>query len=127
MALGTQFDFPIHRGDDRVITFTIVDQAGAAVDITAATFKWNISRKAADSVAPQGLALLNPDKTVGAGITITDAAAGDGEIALDSADTVGFVAPSDYYHELQMTLASVVTTPMFGVIALAKDLLAPGP
>ena len=127
MALGTQFDFTLHRGDDRSITFTVVDQATtpAAVDCTAATFKWNFSKKSASSTAPLGGSLIT-DKTQVAGITFADATNGQGVIALDSDDTSGLL-PGDYYHELQITLTGLTSTLMYGVMTVTQDLLEPGP
>ena len=42
MALGTVHSFPMHRGDDRQITFTVVDESDVAIDITLATFIWTL-------------------------------------------------------------------------------------
>ena len=61
------------------------------------------------------------------GITITNGPNGELEIDIDSADTVGQVAPADYYHELQITLGGLVTTLAFGIITLKRDSAAPGP
>ena len=128
MALGTRFDFPMHRGDQRCITFRVVDQQDppVAVNLTGVTLEWNISKKKTDAVEPLGAVLLTT-KLVGTGITIVDAVLGLAEILLASVDTVGLKAPADYYHELQVTAGGVPTTIMYGVITLSKDLLAPGP
>ncbi len=127
MALGTLHSFPMHRGDDRLITFTVVDKNLAAIDIAGAAFLWIFARQNPNCPDPQPLGGILVSKAVSNGITITDAVAGEGEIALDSADTVGRVAPLDYYQELQITLAGKVTTIMFGIISLSKDIAAPGP
>ncbi len=128
MALGKRFDFAMHRGDQRCITFRVVDQEtpAGALDITGVALEWNISKKQTDAVAPLGAVLLNPSKTIGAGITVTDAINGLGEVLLLSVDTVGR-RPADYYHELQITAAGVPTTILYGVISLSKDLIVPGP
>ena len=128
MALGTQFDFAMHRGDNRTISFTVVDQQNPAVpvDLTGLKIEWTFSLKAAGSVAPLGLGILSPNKSVGAGITLIDAANGKGEIELLSVDTTGRVAQA-YYHELQLQVTGQPSTVMFGVMTLAPELLAPGP
>ena len=128
MALGTRFDIEIHRGDGKTITFTVVDQQTppVAVNLTGATLEWNYSRKAVDAVEPLGVGILSPIKTVGAGITVTDAVNGVAQVDLDSADTVGQQATLEYYHELQVTVATIPVTTMFGIFKLQRELIAPG-
>lgn len=128
MALGTLHSFPMHRGDDRDLTFTVVDEAAAAVDITGATLTWvlaNQDPKITGSPAPRGSALVT--KTVGSGITITDAVAGEGTVSILPADTTGLKAPASYYYELQVVLSGKTTTILFGNITLSRDLIVPGP
>lgn len=128
MALGTLFSFDMHRGDDRSITFTVVDEAAAVVDITAATFIWIFAAQDAGSASPQpraGSTILT--KTEIAGIVIVDAVNGDFRIDIASADTVALRAPVTYYHEVQITLAGKVTTIAFGNITLKREIAAPGP
>jgi len=128
MALGTLFSFDMHRGDDRSITFTVVDEAAAVVDITAATFIWIFAAQDAGSASPQpraGSTILT--KTESTGVVITDAPNGAIRIDIDSADTVGLQAPKSYYHEVQITLAAKVTTIAFGNITLKREIAAPGP
>lgn len=129
MALGTLHSFDMHRGDARVITFVVKDAAGVVVDITAATLTWALAKQDPESLDPQpkGSASALVTKTIGSGITVTDPVNGAGEIALNSADTIGFKAPGDFYQELQIQLATKPTTIMFGIITLKKDLAAPGP
>jgi hypothetical protein len=128
MALGTQFNIEIHRGDGKTITFNVVDQQTPAqpVNLTGATLEWNYSLKQADAVEPLGASILSPNKTVGAGITVTDAVNGVAQVDLASADTVGQRATLEYYHELQVTISTVPVTTMFGVFKLKKELIAPG-
>lgn len=129
MALGTELDIEIHRGDDRLLTLTVKDEAGVVVDINGATMTWIIT---AIDVA---LAITQPKKgstpietkTVGNGITLTDALNGVLTITLDSADTTGQVAPTTFYHELQMVLGGFTTTLMYGKLSLVRENIAPGP
>ena len=132
MALAKLVSFEMHRGDDREITAQVVDSAGAAVDVTSATFTWILSNKDAKSSnskpAPKGVALET--KTIGDGIVLVTPASGQIRIDIDSADTVGEKAAAEqtkYYHELQMVLGGKTTTVMFGVITLSRDIIAPGP
>ncbi|KKL94547.1 hypothetical protein LCGC14_1863560 [marine sediment metagenome] len=130
MALGTEVDIQIHRGDDRSITGTVVDEAGVAVDITGATMTWvvtAIDSNLSPSQPKKGVTPLFTAKTIGSGITIVSAVDGTIQIALDSADTVGLTAPKKYYHELQMVLAALTTTVMFGKFELVRENIAPGP
>ncbi len=126
MPLGTRKDIEIHRGDSRTITFTVVDEAGVVVPLAGKTLEWNYSNKVADAIEPLGAAILSPNKTVGAGITVTDAPNGEAQVDLVSADTVGQRATLEYYHELQVTDGTDPVTTMFGVFKLVKELLAPG-
>lgn len=129
MALGTEVDITLHRGDDRQITATVKDEAGVVVDITAATMTWSVT--ALDgTLSPsqsKNATTLFTAKTVGAGIVYTDAANGAIRIDLDSANTAGLKAPKEYYHELQMVIGAFTTTIMFGKLVLVRDAIAPGP
>ncbi len=128
MALGTLTTFDMHRGDERSITYTVVDEAGVAVDVTAATFIWILADQDSSATEPQprpGSAILT--KTEAAGVVIVNGPAGDIRIDIPSADTVGLRAPAVYYHEIQITLAGKPTTIAFGNITLKRDIAAPGP
>lgn len=129
MALGTLHTFAMHRGDSRRITFTVVDEADVAVDVTGAAMTWVLARSDDDepssTPAPRGAALVT--KAIGTGITLTNAVAGEGEVVVDEVDTTGLKAPDDYYHELQVELGGETTTVLFGLIQLKRDIIAPGP
>lgn len=130
MALGTRHDFSMHRGDDRQITFQVVDESQAPFDITGAALTWIMAEqdlKEAATATPKPKATTLVTKTVGSGITITAPATGDLQVDLDSADTVTFKAPLAYYHELQLTVGGFVTTVAFGIITIERDIAAPGP
>lgn len=129
MALGTQFDLEIHRGDDRQITATVVDEAGVVVDITGAAITYVIVTQDADAAEPQPKRGATPvvTKTVGSGIVITDAVNGAIRIDLGSGDTDGQKAPTTFYHEIQIQLGGFATTVMFGNLTIKRDAIAPGP
>jgi len=61
MAIGPQQDIQLHSGDSRTLRVTINDDAGAALDLTDATFIWALSKKTSDSVAPKGTSILSKD------------------------------------------------------------------
>lgn len=126
MALGTEHDFSIHRGDDRTITFTVVDDVDAVVDITGASLAWVLSKQDPNFTTPEPLGAALVTKSVGSGVTIVDGPSGTGEVALLSADTLARL-PGDYYQELQIQLSGKTTTIMFGIIEVKKDIVAPGP
>lgn len=128
MALGTLHNFDMHRGDTRAITYTVVDEAGVAVDISVAQFIWILAEQDASTAEPQprpGSTILT--KTEVTGVVIVDAPNGDIRIDIDSTDTVALRAPVTYYHEVQITLAGKVTTIAFGNITIKREIAAPGP
>lgn len=132
MALGTVHSFDMHRGDSRTITGRVVDAAGVAVDLTGLSgtaLSWIFADldENLTEIAPRGQAIVT--KTLTSGITITNPTNGDVEIDLASADTAGLrvTNPRELYHELQLQLAGKVTTVLFGVITLRRDIVVPGP
>lgn len=129
MAIGTLHSFDMHRGDTRAITYTVVDEAGAAVDINGALFIWILAEQDPSSpFSPQPLpASAIVTKTESAGIVIVDGPNGKIQIDIDSDDTGGLEAPKAYYHEVQITLAGKVNTLVFGNITLKREIAAPGP
>lgn len=81
------------RGDTFPVNFTLTDSAGAAVDITAATFLLTVDPSAAPSDA-----LANIFQIVG---TITDAPNGKFQFAISPANADQ--TPDDYNYDVQMT------------------------
>lgn len=79
----------MYAGDYITMEFTAKEENGSALNLTGLTLKWSLGRKS------EGPALLT--KTDGAGITVTDAAAGKFTVTLDPQDTLKF--NGDYYHE----------------------------
>ena len=130
MAIGITHSFPMHRGDDRKLTYVVVDQQSPAVvvDITGALIEYAFALQDATASEPQPKAASTvfTKGTVAGGITITDAVNGAFEVIIDSADTVGLKAPLDYYHEIQITLGALVTTLSRGIVTLKREIVAPG-
>lgn len=79
----------IYRRNSRVLNLTVTDEADAAVDLTGCTVHWVVC----DAV---GTALI--EKSMGAGITIENAAAG--QIRIDLAPDDTDIPPGTYQHEL---------------------------
>lgn len=119
--IGLQQDFDMHSGDSRDLEITVVDENDAAVDVSAATMTWELSKLDSSGTlpAPRGAALVT--KTVGSGITITDGPNGELTVALDPADTADL--RGDHYHELQIVTGGKTSTVLFGKVAVLKDLV----
>lgn len=120
MALGNQQDFSMHSGDDRVLTVTVLDSAGSAVNITGGTITWALSKQAADAVEPKGDALITKSTSVG-GVTITDGPNGQCSVTLVEADTADLAGT--YYHEMQVVLSGDTSTVLYGTATIKKDLI----
>jgi hypothetical protein len=119
MAIGTQSDFSMHSGDTRTLEITVKDEDSAVVNISTATITWALSKQDSASVAPKGAAIVT--KTVGDGVTITDGPNGRVDVAISAADTSAL--SGDYYHELEVTISSSVSTVLFGTVTIKKDLI----
>jgi hypothetical protein len=121
--IGVETDFAMHSGDDRILQYTVVDEDDAVVDITGATFTFELSKyddtKPTGIGAPKGSPLFT--KTVGSGITLITPASGRVDVALLPADTADL--KGDHYHELEMVLSGVTSTVAFGKLTIHKDLV----
>lgn len=130
MALGTRFDWEYARGDSRKLRFTIVDTAGAPVDLTTVTeitFAFAKQDPSASIPAPQGSTAI-VSKTIGSGVVVEDAVNGVVRVDMGSGDTTGLnPTPAVLYYEVQVELGGEFNTVMFGNLTLARDLIAPGP
>jgi hypothetical protein len=107
MAVTNQ-DFTIYQGDEPVLQFTVQDSAGAALDITGATFKWGLARSLAKT--------SSVSKTSVSGITIIDGPTGRVDVTLLQADTVGL--SGIFVHELSMTLGAKENTVSTGTVTI---------
>jgi hypothetical protein len=83
----------MYQEEYKVITVTITTSAGAVKDLTSATATWNVRQKLNDTAN-----LIS--KTVGSGITLTDADGGVLTITIDTADTSAM--SGKYFHELRV-------------------------
>lgn len=116
--MATKSDFEFFSGDTQKLKYTIddADAAPARKDLTGATITWGLAKL-------QGKAPFLT-KTIGSGITVTDAANGELDVDLDPADTAD-VRGGDYYHELEIidSLGNKATS-AYGTITILADSIA---
>lgn len=96
-------------GEDKVLEFTVVDSAGAAVNITGWALEWILRSGAGER------ALLT--KTVGSGVTITGGAGGVCQVAIADTDTDDLAA-GRYWHALRRTDAGNEAVLSYGQVVL---------
>jgi len=87
----------LYRGDDRTAAVAIMDLAGVPLDLTGTALQFTVKRRVAD---PDDDAVIV--KTIGAGITITDEAAGEAEVVFDAADTDTLPTGPHYRWDIQV-------------------------
>ena len=124
MALGNQADFDMHSGDNRVLQVTVRDDADVPVDITGATFKWQLSKLDASGAIPlpkSETPILQKDNGGAGGVAIISAGLGRADVTLLPADTAAL--RGSYYHELQMVLGGLTSTVLFGTVTIYRDLI----
>lgn len=110
-------DITMFAGDTKTLQVTVKDENGDAVDLTGASIRWQASRSV--NKRPADL-----EKSVGDGITITDATAGRFDVTLDSADTEDL--RGDFYHEAEVIDASGnVSTVFTGTLTIEPTLIKP--
>lgn len=107
--MATVFDHALYAGETVTFEVTVTYDDGTPYDLTGAAIAYR-----ADTPAP----LL---KEVGAGIVITDAAAGKFEVDLDEADTLGF-GPLVTRHECRIAANSEVFVAFAGTLRVSASL-----
>lgn len=102
-------DFSMYSGDSRVLTISIRDEAGVAVDVSTATaIVYGIFR--ADGT-------LVVSKALGAGVTVVTSTV---TVTLLPADTAALAGT--YGHELQVTMPDgSVSTALHGEMTIVRD------
>lgn len=101
------------RGDTYAEVITVTNEAGVAQDITGATFKLTVSEDSAPDVAN------NLFQITGA---IVLAAAGTVSFTPSTGDSNNF---GEFFYDVQMTLAGVVTTLTEGRYNVTQDITKP--
>ena len=103
-------------GDSIILKFNAVDEYGDVINLTGATLKWQLAQNA--TATP----LLT--KTVGAGITVTNASGGLFEVRLSFFET-RTLSPGNFYHEVELTTSGGDKYTIFnGALVLARKLIA---
>jgi hypothetical protein len=92
--------FSIYAGEDRTLTFSIVDSAGTAVDCTGYTARFR-ARLRGDSSAT-----LDYDSSTDSEIAWTDDAAGEGEVVLAQGDTATLTEGAIYDWQIEIDSGS---------------------
>lgn len=102
----------VYQGETKKVAVTVTDADGAALDLTGLDAEWRLTsmRDEVPLVA----------KTVGAGITFTDAAAGKLEVELGAVDTDQ--AEGVYRHELRLSGADYAATVLAGVVTVRDSI-----
>lgn len=120
MAALTDQDFTMFSGDDKELVVVIKDVAGDAVNIAGLLSAiWECSKLREDGTFSSTPVI---SKSIGAGIELTSAGAGELTVTLDQADTEDLYG--DYYHELEIVDSnSNKQTVMVGTLTIRKDLV----
>ena len=103
-----------HVGETITIDVTCLDADGAPVDLAGAAIVFRLASRAARLL----------DATLGAGVTITDAAGGKCRVIISPAmQTAAGVPPGDHFYELKVTTAGgAVSIQAEGGFSLADSL-----
>lgn len=110
--MASTFNLSIYAGETRTLAVTVTDQDGAALDLTGADITYIAN-------------LPTPiTKTVGSGITVTDAAGGEFEIAFTQADTVSYDKQTRAQHECKiLTSGAEVLVAFTGALTISDSLV----
>lgn len=114
MSAMASFDVEIQRNEDYVRRFAILDDAGAALNLTGATFEWSFKMRAGD-----------PDPVIAtATIDVIDAAGGIVEVSFSGSD---FAAVDGDWEEVRLAYDWIATQDSITtVLARGYLLLKPG-
>ena len=100
-------------GDTITIRFSAVDALGSALNLENMTIEWALSKPS------KTVELIS--KTVGSGITITDADGGLFEIRLMPTETQSL--DGEYYQEVQISEGGIISTIYAGSVHITKTLI----
>ncbi len=105
----TTFDHALYAGETVTFEVTVTQDDGTPYDLTGAAIAYR-----ADTPTPIA-------KEVGAGVTLTDAAAGKFEVDLDEADTLG-LGPLMARHECRIAANGEVFVAFAGTLRVSASL-----
>ena len=104
-------DFSLYSGDSMQLNASIVDENNAPVDLTGATIKWVLANDTATVLS----------KSIGNGITITNAAQGQCAIAITSVDTQ--ILSGSYTHAARLINGSESKIVFTGAVTISKAIV----
>ena len=115
-------NFSLHAGDDvDPITVAVKDTADNVINLTGAAIVWGVATRPVNDFDGMPRKIT---KTVGAGITITDAAGGIFKIDIDSADTLALFG--SYWHQARINLAGAKSTVLTGTLTVERTIFVEG-
>jgi hypothetical protein len=107
-------DITIYAGNDVALDVSLLDEAGAALDLTGTSLEWGMAERFADD------AVLR--KATPVEIEVTDEVAGLATVHLDPADTA--TLGGIYRHELRLTDAGGnIVTLLTGALTIRTSIL----
>ena len=113
---NTSVFFVVFEGDNQNLNVTVLDAAGAVVDITGASaidWKMSVDEFTAPTIS----------KSLGSGIAVTNGPAGIFTVTLDPADTNG-KTPGIYYQASRITLSANLSHVAIGTVWLRPKIPA---
>ena len=108
-------DFEMYAGDSKTLQVTVLDDAGAAADISGATVRWQMARYCGATPVVE--------KATGSGISIVDGPTGRFDVALLPADTEAL--QGCHYHEAELENVGVVSTVLTGEAHIKPTTIKP--
>jgi hypothetical protein len=110
-------DISVKRGDNETLDLVVTDtDTGDPLDLTGVSLWLTVKVQVND---PDSLAVIQ--KTVGSGITITDAAAGEASVSISPADTAPFPSSWEGVYDVQLKSAGSVRTVVSGAFTITGD------
>jgi len=111
-------DFSMFAGDAKLVTVSVVDDAGDVVNITGASIQWKAAPSVDDEPVIEKSTAVSPG-----GIEITNGPAGEFVVTLNGNDTEDLSGL--YYHEAEMVLSAAASTVLTGQFVVTKTLIRP--
>lgn len=116
MTLLLPTDFVLRQNRSRRLEHTVRDGDGNIVDLTGLTGTAITWRLGFDSGGANVL-----EKTIGGGITITNAVGGKCEVLISDTDSAALLTNTVYYWETVVTIATDIVTVAIGYIKIIAE------
>lgn len=100
------------RGDTANFAVTVTDGAGAPLNLTGLVLTFTVAASSQSAVIT---------KTIGAGITVTDALGGLATVTISPADTDGLEDRAELFWDLEVDSAGDIRTPLTGRLSVEVD------